>query len=577
MKNNIGIGTQTKISYRYVILLVTILCMFIAVITRLSYLHIIKHDFLRTQGEARTKREIKVAAYRGMIKDRNGESLAISTTVDSVWMNPQELNLSDPNIQNLAKLLGISLKNVREKVDSSIGTNKEFIYLKRHVDPKVAQKIKAMQITGIHLLPEYRRYYPAGEVTAQVLGVTNVDHIGLEGLEYAYNKWLQGIPGKRIVEKDRLGREVESLASIPEVPGNDLTLSLDARLQYVAYKALKTAVQSHNAISGSAVVLDVRTGEVLAMVNNPSFNPNKRERDKHSCYRNMAVTDAFEPGSVLKTFSMAGVLERTKVNPNMMIDISPGYIKLPGGVVREDHYRSNSLEFASILKESSNIGITKLVLNIKPHDLIDTYRRFGFGEVTESRFPGENAGYMTYPRQDQTFVQATMAFGYGITVTPLQLAQAYAIIGAGGIKRPVSFLKITDQSQVSGERVLKTTVARQVLDLLSVAVGHERSNARVYGYRVAGKTGTARKVGKYGYDHTKHRAMFGGLAPAINPRVAIVVAIDEPREGGVYGNQVAAPVFSRIASGALRLMKIAPDILDTHGVHVASTSNGTKY
>lgn len=575
MKNKLR--TIKNIPGRYIFLLLAILVMFTGMVARLSYLHVVQQEFLRKQGDARTKREIKIAAYRGMIKDRNGESLAISTPVDSVWINPKELDLQSANLKHLAKYLNVPLKNIYSKATAGNNAHKEFVYLKRHIDPKLGKKIKALQIAGVHLQPEYRRYYPSGEVTSQVLGLTNIDHIGLEGLEYAYNTWLAGKPGKRVVEKDRVGREVESLSSTPEIPGNDLTLSIDSRLQYLAYKALKAAVKQHRANSGSAVVLDVRTGEVLAMVNDPSFNPNNRERDKNAIYRNVAVTDAFEPGSVLKTFSMTSVLEHIKVNPNMLIDIAPGYIKLPGGVVREDHYNSKTLEVSSVLKESSNIGITKLVLNIKPSDLINTYRNLGFGAPTASGFPGENSGYITNPREDQLFVQATMSFGYGITVTPLQLAQAYAIIGAGGIKRPVSFLKIADESEVTGVRVLKSNVARQVLDLLTVAVNHERSNAKVSGYRVAGKTGTARKVGKSGYDRHKHRALFGGLAPAINPRVAIVVAIDEPRGGEVYGNQVAAPVFSKIASGALRLFKIAPDLLDTHGVHVASTNNGNKY
>ncbi|HSX20590.1 MAG TPA: penicillin-binding transpeptidase domain-containing protein, partial [Gammaproteobacteria bacterium] len=562
---------QTKIPGRYLVLLTAFVCMFGMVAARLGYLHVVKHDFLRTQGEARTRREVKIAAYRGIIKDRNGESLAISTPVDSVWINPQEVDLKDPKLKQVAKLLDLHVHTMRDKVRK--GAHKEFVYLRRHIDPKVSKKIQALQVAGIHLLPEYKRYYPTGEVTAPVLGTTNVDDRGLEGLELAYNTWLQGKPGKKIVERDRLGREVELLDSNEVQPGKDLVLSLDSRLQFLAYKALRAAVTEHNAISGSAVVLDVKTGEVLAMVNDPSFNPNRRERDQHAHYRNAAVTDAFEPGSVLKTFSMAGVLERTKINPNMVIDTSPGYIKLAGGVVREDHYKGGTLEFASILKESSNVGITKLVLNLKPQDLVDTYTRMGFGEITGSGFPGESAGYVTIPRQNQSFVMATMSFGYGVSVTPLQLAQAYAIIGAGGIKRPVSFLKL-DDGAVDGIRVLKPNVARQVLDLLSIAADHDRSNARVSGYRVAGKTGTARKLGKDGlYDKSRHRAMFGGLAPAINPRVAIVVAIDEPRSGACYGNQVAAPVFSRIASGALRLFKVAPDLLDTHGVHVASSSN----
>jgi cell division protein FtsI (penicillin-binding protein 3) len=566
--------TKTHLSSRYIFLLGMFTLLLLAVIGRLSYLHVVKHDFLRSQGEARTIREVKVAAYRGMIKDRNGESLAISTPVDSVWINPQDFDLSDPKIKQLAKLIDLPIKNIRSKAEHYAKLRKEFVYLRRHVEPKVGKKIKELQMAGVHLMPEYRRYYPAGEVTSQVLGITNVDQKGVEGLELTYNHWLEGKPGKKIVERDRLGREVELINNVAEVqPGNDLTLSLDSRLQYLAYKAVKAAVEQHRAVSGSAVVLDVRTGEILAMVNDPSFNPNAREQNKQrTYYRNLAATDAFEPGSVLKTFGITSVFENTKISATTLVDTSPGYLKLPGGVVRDIHYKG-VMEVAAILKESSNIGLTKLVLNIQPQDLVNTYNRLGFGQVTNSGFPGENAGSITIPRPDQRFVQATMSFGYGIAVTPLQLAQAYAIIGAGGIKHPVSFLKVN--GDVESEQVIKPKVARQVLDLLAISGDHDRSNARVAGYRIAGKTGTAHKVGKDGYDRDRYRSMFGGLAPAINPRVAIVVAIDEPRSGEYYGNHVAAPVFSRIASGALRLFKVAPDLLDTHGVHVAS--NGSRH
>ena len=425
-----------------------------------------------------------------------------------------------------------------------------------------------MQITGINLRPEYRRYYPTGEVTAHVLGFTNIDDQGQEGLELAFNNWLQGKSGKKRIEQDRLGREVENLANISEVqPGNDLVLSIDERLQYLAYKALKSAVEKHKAESGNVVILDVKTGEVLAMVNDPSFNPNKRERDLHAKnYRNTAVTDAFEPGSVIKTFSMASVLENTKITAATMVDTKPGFMKLQGKVIRDVH-NNGMLDVASILKESSNIGITKLVLNLQPRELWETYDRLGFGWSTGSGFPGENAGVLSLPRPNQDFVLATMSFGYGVAVTPIQLAQAYAIIGAGGIKRPVSFLKLNEPPE--GTRVLNANVAHQVLDMLTIAVEHDRSNARVPGYHVAGKTGTVRKLGKGGYEEGRYRAVFGGLAPAINPRLAIVVTINEPRTGEYYSNQVAAPVFSNIAKGALRLLKIAPDLIDTHGVHVA--------
>lgn len=566
----------TKFSARYLLLLVVFTLMLLVVLVRLSYLHIFKHDFLRTRGEAITMREIKVSAYRGIIKDRNGESLAISTPVDSVWINPKEFNIADPKLAKLAKLLDMPSKAIRDKVQHYAAAHKEFMYLRRHVEPSTGSKIKELNVAGVHLQPEYRRYYPAGEVAAQVLGVTNIDDNGVEGLELAYNSWLQGKPGKKLIQRDRLGREVELLSHITTVqPGNDLVLSMDSRLQYLAYKALKAAVKQHNAVSGSAVVLDIKTGEVLAMVNDPSFNPNKRERKANSAiYRNAAVTDAFEPGSVLKTLSLAAVLERTKITPETLIDTKAGYMRLQGKVVRDIH-NNGILEVSSILKESSNIGITKLVLNIKPSELWDTYNRLGFGWSTASGFPGENPGSLTLPGENQTFVQATMSFGYGVAVTPLQLAQAYATIGSGGIKRPISFVKVQDEV-VAGERVFKDKVARQVLDMLSVAVEHDRSNARVSGYRVAGKTGTAHKTGKNGgYDKDRYRSLFGGVAPAINPRIAIVVAIDEPRAGEYYGNQVAAPVFARIASGALRLFKVAPDLLDTHGVHVAS--NGSKH
>jgi cell division protein FtsI (penicillin-binding protein 3) len=564
--------TKTKMPGRYLMLLAVFFLLLLTVATRLGYLHVCKQDFLRTQGEARTTREVKIAAYRGIIKDRNGESLAISTPVDSVWVNPQEFDAADPKLPQLAKLLEVPSKTIRDKAKQYAASRKEFMYLKRHVEPKVGEKIKALKISGLHLQPEYRRYYPSGEVAAQVLGVTNVDDVGVEGLELAYNSWLQGKSGKKLVSRDRLGREVESLGEITEVqPGKDLTLSMDSRLQYLAYKALKAAVVQHKAVSGSAVVIDVKTGEVLAMVNDPSFNPNKRERDGNKDhYRNLAVTDAFEPGSVLKTFGMLSVLERVKISPNTLIDTKPGYMRLQGQVVRDTHY-NGVIEVADILKESSNIGITKLVLNIQPRELWETYNRLGFGWGTGSGFPGENPGTLTLPGENQTFVQATMSFGYGVAITPLQLAQAYAIIGSGGIKRPVSFVKV--DGEIPGERIIKPAVARQVMDMLSIAVEHNRSNARVTGYRVAGKTGTAHKIGKNGYDKDRYRSMFGGLAPAINPRVAIVVAIDEPRSGEYYGNQVAAPVFARIASGALRLFKVAPDLLDTHGVHVASNGS----
>jgi cell division protein FtsI (penicillin-binding protein 3) len=557
---------------RYIILLSLFALVLVTVAARLTYLHVLQHDFLVSQGEARTVREVKIAAYRGMIKDRNGEALAISTPVDSVSINPKKIAIDDPKLKQLSKVLGIPHSKVKEKIKQYAHAKKEFAYLKRHIEPQISAQVKALEIAGVHLIPEYRRYYPNAEVTAHVLGFTDIDDRGQEGLELAYNTWLQGKPGKKRIEQDRLGREVENLANISEVvPGNDLSISIDERLQYLAYRSLKAAVEKHKARSGTAVVIDVKTGEVLAMVNNPSYNPNKRAREQNpDNYRNIAVTDAFEPGSVIKTFSMASVLEHTKITPATLIDTKPGIMRLQGKIIRDLH-NNGVLDVASILKESSNVGITKLVLNLQPKELWDTYDRLGLGWSTGSGFPGENPGSLSLPKPGQSFVLATMSFGYGVAVTPLQLAQAYAIIGAGGVKHPITFIK---QNQApEGIRVMNATVARQVLNMLSFAVEHDRSNARVVGYRVAGKTGTARKVGKNGYEEGHYHSVFCGLAPAINPRVAIVVFINEPT-GEYYGNQVAAPVFSKIASGALRLFKIAPDLLDTHGVHVAH--NGSR-
>lgn len=558
---------------RYVVLLSLFMLVLVGVAARLAYLHVFQHDFLLSQGNARTVREVKIAAYRGIIKDRHGESLAISTPVDSVSINPRKIDPNDPKLKNLAAMLEIPHSKLQEKIKYYANAKKEFAYLRRHITPKISAQVKALEVSGVHLIPEYRRYYPNGEVTAHVLGFTDIDDHGQEGLELAYNAWLQGKPGKKRIEQDRLGREIENLANISEVqPGNDLTLSIDERLQYLAYRAVKAAVDKYQAKSGTAVVIDVKTGEVLAMVNDPSFNPNKRTgKPNLEHYRNAAVTDAFEPGSVIKTFSMASVLEHTKITPATLIDTKPGIMRLQGKIIRDLH-NNGVLDVPSILKESSNVGITKLVLHLQPKELWDTYDRLGFGSSTNSGFPGESSGTLTMPSPGQDFVLATMSFGYGVATTPLQLAQAYAIIGAGGVKRPISFLK--QDKAPEGSRVMNATVARQVLNMLSFAVEHDRSNARVSGYRVAGKTGTARKLVKGGYQEGHYRAVFGGLAPAINPRVAIVVSINEPSVGGYYGNLVAAPVFSRIASGALRLFKIAPDLLDTHGVHVAQ--NGSR-
>ena len=482
----------------------------------------------------------------------------------------EELHPADT--ADLLETLNISRTYLENKLKQY--ANKEFMYLRRHVNPQLVRHIFAWGIPGLHRKPEQRRYYPSGEVSAQVIGTADIDAKGVEGLELAFNRWLHGEPGKRKIIRDRLGREVEYLEETQSLkPGRDLISSLDQRLQYAAYRELKATVDQHAATSGTAVVLDVNTGEVLAMANYPSFNPNDKSRKLHKDnYRNRAVTDIFEPASAIKAFSIASVLEQGHVTATTVVDTSPGRLKVQGGMVR-DPENYGMMTLPAILKRSSNVGVSRLVLDMPQGRLIDTYQRLGFGFSTQSGFPGEAAGILK-DTEDRDFVLATMAFGYGVAVTPLQLARAYAILGSGGIKRPVTFVRQDDP--VFGEKVMSSKVATQVVDMLAHVIDSGRSRAKVNGYHVAGKTGTARKVDAKGYTKDKHRAIFGGLVPAKSPKVAMVVTINEPKNGQYYSNQVAAPLFSKIASHYLRLFKVAPDLMETQGVYVAQASGANR-
>lgn len=546
---------------------------------RVLSLHIFEYDFLRRQGEVRTVRVVATPPYRGMITDRNGEPLAISTPVDSVWINPKEFDPEHPNVLALAAELDLSLNQVLEKVTQN--KNRDFVYLQRHIRPESSQHLKSLAVPGIHLKSEYRRFYPAAEVTAQILGFTDIDDQGQEGLELAFNHWLAGEGGAKRIIRDRRNREVQILEGIKEMrSGQDLVLSIDQRLQYLAYRELKSVVNSSNAIGGTAVVLDVLTGEVLAMVNQPSFNPNTRVKLKSDeRIRNRAVTDVFEPGSVLKTFSVVSALQYGRYSPTSLVDTAPGWMNIGKNTVREDNNKNfGVIDIATILQKSSNIGVTKLTLSLPPERLLQTYNSLGFGSTTGSGFPGESAGQLVTPPKHASFVLATLAFGYGMNVTALQLAEAYAVLGAEGVKRPVSFIKHTE-SVAAGERVIEPAIARQVVDMLAGVVQHgSGAKAQVVGYQTAGKTGTARKVAATGgYLKDSHIAVFAGLAPASNPRFAIVVMVDDPKvsgEYGYYGSVLAAPVFSKIAAGALRLFNVPPDQVDPQKLRVA-TSTGS--
>lgn len=559
---------------RYTVLSMVLLLLAGGLAWRVLTLQIVDQRFLRNQGDARTVRVSSIPAYRGMITDRNGEPVAISTPIESVWLNPKEFDIDHPHLLALAGVLDISLEQLLEKAKQN--STREFVYLQRHVAPEVSDQVAALAVRGVYLKSEYRRYYPTGEVMSHVLGFTDLDDHGQEGLELAYEHWLQGMAGAKRVVRDRRGREVQILEGLRAMrPGQDVALSIDQRLQYLAYRELKAAVSAHKAAAGAAVVLDVRTGEVLAMVNQPSFNPNVRikMRTDGRC-RNRAVTDAFEPGSVIKTFSVTNALHHGVVTPASMVDTSPGWMTVGGKVVQEDKHKNYGLiDVATILQKSSNVGVSKLTLALPSKNLYDLFSKLGFGTATGSGFPGESAGLLSPSIKSGSFVLATLSFGYGMSVTPIQLAQAYAVLGAGGVKHPVTFLKQTGGLQsIEGEQIIDSITARQVVDMLaSVVEQGGGSKAKVVGYHMAGKSGTARKIKDGVYQKDSHIAVFAGVAPASNPQFAIVVMIDDPKaeKAVYYGGQVAAPVFSKIAAGALRIFNIPPDVNDSRGLRVA--------
>ena len=568
---NMIVKSDSNFRIRYFILVIGIIISSFCLFVRLTDLHVVKKEYLQAQCDARTIRIIHVPSYRGIINDRYGEPLAISTPINSIFINKKKLIINNKHMNIIANLLQFSDRKIIQKIN--IYEEQDFLYLQRHIIPFISNEITALNIPGIYIKFEYQRYYPTQDVSSQVLGFTNIDDTGIEGIEQTYNDFLNGQLGQKRIVKDRLGREIEFMSGLYEkYAGENLELSLDRRLQNLTYRELKIAIAEHQAKSGCALILYIPTSEVLAMVNQPTYNPNTRRWDlEKGHYRNRAVTDNFEPASTIKPFSMTSVLEyMTTISTASHIDTAPGYIKLLGGMV-QDIKNNGLVDLSTVLMRSSNVGVSKLVLNVSGESLWETYDRFGFGYSTESNFPGENSGLLLQPNTEQPFMQAIMAFGYGITVTPMQLARAYAILGTGGVKRKVSFLK---QDLVpKGIRVLSESVTCEVASMLSNVVESKRSKAKVTGYHVSGKTGTARKVSKNGYEQGRHQAVYGGLAPTINPQFAIVITINEPNKSKYYSNQVAAPVFSRIASGALRLFNIPTTFGDTKEILMAQNGN----
>jgi cell division protein FtsI (penicillin-binding protein 3) len=526
----------------------------VALAARAFNLQIMETEFLKEQGEARFMREVEVPVRRGNILDRNGEPLAVSTPVDSVWVNPGELLQSPEDIVRLADVLGADAEEIERRLTQR--AQREFVWLKRRLHPDLAVRIDALKLPGVFLQKEYRRFYPAGEVAAHVIGFTNIDDIGQEGLELAYNEWLQGKPGVKRVIRDRLGRTVEHAELIREsVPGQDIELTIDRRLQYLAYRELKRTVLKHGARSGTVVVLDIDSGEVLAMVNQPAYNPNQPNIDSEGL-RNRAVTDVFEPGSVMKPFSVASALEAGIVNPDSPVDATPGWISISGYTIK-DHHNYGPIDVTRVITKSSNVGATKLALQLKPQHMWNTYDRFGFGSVTGTGFPGESAGVLRNHKRWRRVEQATLSYGYGLSVTALQLAGAFAAIANEGRMHRPSLIKGASNPAIS---VVDPLIARQVAAMLETVTGPEGTgkNARVPNYRISGKTGTSRKASAAGYA-SRYIASFAGFGPSSAPRLVCVVAINDPTGEEYYGGLVAAPLFSTIMSGALRLLDVAPD------------------
>ena len=526
-------------------------------IWRVVDLQLNHHAFLKEQGDARHLRIEKIPAHRGMLLDRNGEPLAVSTPLASVWVNPRKLVDSRSRWPELERALTLDPGSIEQVIEGR--SNRGFVYVRRHVDPSVAEAVGALGMNGVHLKPEYRRYYPMGGAASHVLGFTGIDDAGQEGLELAFDDVLSGESGARRVIKDRLGRIVENLERIrPAYPGRDTVLSIDRRIQSLTYRALRQGVQRHRARAGSAVVLDVRTGEVLAMANLPSFNPNHRGDRSSRRFRNRAVTDLLEPGSTVKPFTVAAALQAGIVRPDSILDTRPGFMKV-GRHTISDVRNYGVIDVRKVIKKSSNVGAGKLALELDPADLRDMFHRVGFGTPTGSRFPGEAEGTLTDSDGWRKVHRVTLSFGYGLATTPLQIARAYAAFGNGGVLPEVSFIKTNGTAPAP--RAMPASVAAQVLGMLEEVVepGGTGSRARVDGYRVGGKTGTTRKSEAGGYSQDRYHSAFAGLAPLSNPRLSVVVVVDEPGGDAYYGGAVAAPVFSDIVEGSLRVLGIAPD------------------
>ena len=549
-------------SWRMIVVALVMMLLAALLVWRIASLQVLPDadrgfEFLQGQGNARTLRTEPISAYRGVITDRNGEPLAVSTPVESLWANPQVLLSAPERWAELSQKLGWDQAELQARLVRF--NTKEFMYLERHLPPQEAAEVMALDVPGVYSQREYRRYYPAGEVAAQLVGMTDIDDRGQEGMELAYDAWLAGESGAKQVIKDLRGRTVKELGLLRSArSGRPLALSIDLRLQYLAHRELKKAVQEFGAKGGSVVVLDVATGEVLAMANQPSYNPNDRTNIRPASLRNRALTDVFEPGSTMKPLAVLSALEAGKFEPHSVIDTSPGWIQV-GTKTLMDPVNYGAMDLSRIIAKSSQVGMTKLALQMEPDVIRDMYYRMGIGQGTGTGFPGEAVGVLPSYTRWKPIQRATYAFGYGLNLTMLQLAQAYGVIASNGIKRPISLLR-TEEGGVQGEQVVAAKYTQAVMNMLSKVVGQDGTavRAKIDAYPVAGKTGTVHKVGSEGYIDNRYIASFVGIAPANKPRIVTAVMIDEPNDTRYHGGQVAAPVFSSVAEGSLRLLQEPP-------------------
>ncbi|MBO7911551.1 peptidoglycan glycosyltransferase FtsI [Vibrio splendidus] len=548
------------IKWRFNVVIAFVFLAFAALVGRVAYIQIIEPDNLIRQGDLRSVRVKAIPSARGIISDRNGEPLAVSVPVEAVWADPKTIFDKNGMAQidrwyALADVLGLERQSMIDKISSN--KSRRFVYLQRQVSPAMAKYIRELKLVGVGLKAESRRYYPAGEVSAHLIGVTGIDGHGLEGVERSYDKWLTGEAGKRTIRKDRYGRVVENIALEEREEGKPLELTIDQRLQAIAYRAIKQAVADHKATSGSAVLLDVKTGAVLAMVNAPSYNPNNRADLQSFKMRNRVLTDAMEPGSTVKPFVVLAALENGTADPDIVIDTGNGIMQIGGSRVR-DSSKVGKADLALILKKSSNIGVAKLALNMPLEALLGMYSSVGLGEMSGLNLVGETSGIFPNRRRWSKFEIATLAFGYGLSVTPMQLAHAYATLANKGLYEPIHIIKSNDQD--FSKQIIKRENAELVLNMLEGVTqkGGTATRAAVPGYRVAAKTGTSRKAEAGGYSD-EYIAVTAGFAPVSDPRVALVVVVNEPQGDLYYGGSVAAPVFSEIMKGALQIMNVPAD------------------